>query len=70
MRAPSVAFVLALGVGLMTGAAPAQVGAPPRVGRPVTALTVKQKTKVPGHQIRIVLTGDRLDSRRRSGWSV
>ena len=64
MRAPMVAFVIALGVGLLTGAAPAQTGAgAPQVGRPAAAVTAATKAKVPGRQIRIVLSGDRLGQR-------
>lgn len=52
MRAPTVAFVIALGAGLLTGAGTAQVGAhAPGVGRPAAA---HQKAKAPGRRISVV----------------
>lgn len=66
MRAPTAAVVIALGVGLLTGTAPVEVGASaPGVRRSAAAVTAAttKAAKVPGRQIRIVLSGDRLGQR-------
>ena len=67
MRTSSTAVGIALSFGLVTGVLAGYGGAAgPDVGRPAAAVAaVKQKTKVPGHQIRIVLAGDRLGQRAK-----
>ena len=62
MRTLSTAAAIALSVGLVSGVLAGYGGAAgPDVGRPAAAVAaVKHKTKVPGHQIRIVLAGNRL----------